>query len=140
MEMEKPGLTTFEDIKKYSIKLVKVMQNQRRHRKPLNMVDAYQGQGEQLQQEQFEQQVENEYELETEAGLQEILSMDLAPIERAAEINAFMQKQFNQRAFTLPAEREADRRSQASRAGSRRRGRPVPRFDLLLATERTCSV
>ena len=37
------------------------------------MVDAYQGQGEQIQQYQFEQQAEDEHELETEAGLQEIL-------------------------------------------------------------------
>ena len=102
MEMEKPGCSTFEDIKEYAIKLVKVMQNQRRHRKPLNMVDAYQGQGEQIQQDQFEQQAEDEYELETEAGLQDILSMDLAPVDRAAEINAFMQKRFNQGSRSQP--------------------------------------
>ena len=102
MEMEKPGFSTFDEIKKYAIKLVTVMQNQRRHRKPLNMVDAYQGQVE----PEFEQQSEeDEYELETEAGLQEILSMDLAPVDRAAEINAFMQKRFNQRSRTGPPPR-----------------------------------
>ena len=42
------------------------MQNQRRHRKPLNMLDAYQGHVE----PEFEQQgEEDEFELETEAGL-----------------------------------------------------------------------
>ena len=127
MGMEKPGFNAFEEIKKYAIKLVKVMQNQRRQCKPLNMVDAYQGQGEQIQQDQFEQQAEDEYELETEAGLQDILSMDLAPVDRAAEINAIMQMRFNQRSRSQPRGRPTQQcRFQTLRSASAP-VRPPPR-------------
>ena len=43
MEMEKPGFETFSAIKKYALKLVKVLQNQKRHRGALNLVDAFGG-------------------------------------------------------------------------------------------------
>ena len=42
--MEKPGFETFAAIRKYTLKLVKVLQNQKRREKSgLNLVDAYGG-------------------------------------------------------------------------------------------------
>ena len=42
--MEKPGFETFAAIRKYTLKLVKVLQNQKRKgRSRLNLVDAYRG-------------------------------------------------------------------------------------------------
>ena len=84
MEMEKPGFSTFLDIKKYALKLVKVMQNQRRKPRPLNLVDAFQGQEEQAQLVQQEQ-AQADDDAKTEAGLQDIFSMGLAPPEQSAE-------------------------------------------------------
>ena len=44
MDMEKPGFGTFQEMEKYALKLVKVLQNQKRHRRGgLNLVDAYRG-------------------------------------------------------------------------------------------------
>ena len=43
MEMEKPGFESYDQIKKYALKLVKVLQNQKRHRGAVNLVDAYGG-------------------------------------------------------------------------------------------------
>ena len=90
------------------------------------MVDAYQGQVE----PEFEQQgEEDEIELETESGLQEILSMDLAPLDRVAEINAFMQKRLNQRPRTgqpLRGRPTQPGRFQAPRSASAP-ARPPPR-------------
>ena len=76
------------------------MQNQRRKSRSLNLVDACQGQDEQAQQEEFDQQAQADYDVETEACLQDISSIDLALANQAAEINAFMQKRLNQRPRT----------------------------------------
>ena len=61
--------------------------------------------------------------------MQEILSMDLAPVDRAAEINAFMQTRFNQRSRTGPPPRGRPTqpgRFQTSRSASAP-ARPPPR-------------
>ena len=43
MEMEKPGFESFGEVKKYALKLVKILQNQKRNRGGLTFVDAYHG-------------------------------------------------------------------------------------------------
>ena len=44
MHMDRPGYETYDKIKKYAVKLVKIMQNQRRRpRTGVSMVDAYRG-------------------------------------------------------------------------------------------------
>ena len=44
MEMEKPGFGTFQEVKKYALKLVRVLQNQKQaSRGGVNLVDAYNG-------------------------------------------------------------------------------------------------
>ena len=86
MELEKPGFGTFQEVKKYALKLVKVLQNQKRHRRGrLNLVDAYRGELE-------EEPVYEEEEVDFEKGIAEIMALDLAPDAQAAEINAFVTK------------------------------------------------
>ena len=59
MEMEKPGFGTFQEVKKYALKLAKDLQNQKRtSRGGLNLVDAYRG-------------VEHEDERETAAAAED---------------------------------------------------------------------
>ena len=78
------------DIKKYAIQLVKAMQNQRRKPRALNLVDAFQGQGD-AQSKQEPEWSQADDDVETERGLQEIFSINLAPPEQTAEIIVFMQ-------------------------------------------------
>ena len=42
MEMAKPGFETYAEVKKYILRLVKVLQHQKRRGRSLNLVDAYQ--------------------------------------------------------------------------------------------------
>jgi len=88
MEMEKPGFETFSAIKKYALKLVKVLQSQKRHRGALNLVDAYSG----VEYEEGQQDAEDEGEVDTETAITEIMALGLAPDVQAAEINAFVTK------------------------------------------------
>ena len=90
------------DIKKYAIKYVKMMQNQRRKSRQLSLVDAFHGQGD-AQSEQEPEWSQADDDAETEQGLQEIFAMNLALPDQAAEINGFMQKRFNtQRSRSQP--------------------------------------
>ena len=94
MEMEKPGFESFSAIKKYALKLVKVLQNQKRQsRGGLNLVDAYRGvECEDKQEPEYEEE-----EVDFEKGIAEILALDFAPDAQAAEINAFVIEKFVRR-------------------------------------------
>ena len=43
MEMSKPGYETYHEVRKYTMRLVKVLQHQKRRGRSLNLVDAYLG-------------------------------------------------------------------------------------------------
>ena len=75
--MEKPGFETFAAIRKYTLKLVKVLQNQKRREKSgLNLVDAYGGDsGEGDQQDEHG----DDDEVDIEDGLAAIYALGLAP-------------------------------------------------------------
>ena len=96
MEMDKPGFETYTAIKKYTLRLVKVLQHQKRRGRSFNLVDAYQqgapsadSQGDYGEQEERTEQAEFEHELA------EIYSLGLAPEEQAVEVNALMNKRFS---------------------------------------------
>ena len=42
MEMAKPGFETYAEVRKYTMRLVKVLQHQKRRGRNINLVDAYQ--------------------------------------------------------------------------------------------------
>ena len=96
MEVDKPGFETYTAFKKYALRLVKVLQHQKRRGRSLNLVDAYQygvpsveDQDDRGEQEDRDKQTEFEYDLA------EIYSLGLAPAEQAIEVNALMNKRFN---------------------------------------------
>ena len=41
MEMAKPGFETYAEVRKYTLRLVKVLQHQKRRGRNINLVDAY---------------------------------------------------------------------------------------------------
>ena len=78
-------------MKKYALKLVKVLQNQKRTaRGGLNLVDAYRG----VEYEDEQETTAEEEEMDHETGIAEIMNLGLAPMEQAAEIITFATKKF----------------------------------------------
>ena len=79
-------------MKKHALKLMKVLQNQKRQSKGgLNLVDAYRG----VEREEDQQEVvDEEDDVDTDTGIAEIMALGLAPDAQAAEINAFVMRKF----------------------------------------------
>ena len=98
------------------------MQNQKRTaRGGLNLVDAYRGVEPEDERETAAAAEAEEDEQETAAGIAEIMALGLAPMEQAAEINAFVTKMFARRgpAGGVPRGRpEGPGRFQAPRSAS----------------------
>ena len=77
MHMDMPGYEMYDKIKKYAVKFVKIMLNQRRRpRTGVNMVDAYRG--EPQEPEPAGEEMEDD-EIDTDAGIAETMSLGLAP-------------------------------------------------------------
>ena len=95
MEMAKPGFVTSAEVRMYTLRLVKMLQHQKRRGRNLNLVDAYQ-QGP-VGTEEFDDSGDQEYNVvqaEFEHDLAEIYSLGLQPAEQAIELNALMNKRF----------------------------------------------
>ena len=96
--MELPVFESIEQVKRYALKLIKLLQNQRRRPKSLSMADAYQQgvqQGAEDQQGDYGEQDEHSKQAEFGQGLAEIYGLGLAPEEQAVEVNALMNKRFS---------------------------------------------
>ena len=79
MEMAKPGFETYAEVRKYTLRLVKVLQHQKRCGRNINLVDAYQ-QGpavEGFDDDSDQQQQHNDDDADFEQDLAEIYSLRL---------------------------------------------------------------
>ena len=83
MEMDKPVFETYIAVKKYTLRLVKVLQHQKRRARSLNLVDAYQhGALSVDDQDDYSEQEDRNEQAQFEHELVEIYSLGLAPAEQ----------------------------------------------------------
>ena len=94
MEMTKPGIKTYAEVRKCTLRLVKVLQHQKRHGRNINLVDAYQqGPPAEGVDDESDQQ-HNDDDADFEQDLAETYSPRLEPAEQAEEVNALMNRRF----------------------------------------------
>jgi hypothetical protein len=102
MHLEMPGYESYEKIRAYALRLVKVMQTRQPKKPTLNLVGEYGGT---TASEESDRQsgpseagtVEPDEEMSIEEGIAAIYSMGLAPAERDLEINAFVARKFGRK-------------------------------------------
>ena len=96
--MDMPGYETYDKINKYTVKPVKMMQNQRRRpRSGVNMVDVYRGEPPQKPEPIGDTDNDFDDNIDTDSGIVEIMALNLAPDKEHKDICAFMAKKFVRR-------------------------------------------